>query len=57
VELPIDEARAIETALTGAPLPRVCAAFERRQDPAAAAFAALSSWLDEGWIAGVEPRA
>jgi hypothetical protein len=53
----LDEARAIEAALAGAPLPRICGAFARRQDPATAAFTALSSWLDEGWIAGMEPRA
>jgi len=58
----LDEARAIETALAGALLPRVCAAFEQREDPAAAAFAALASWLGEGWIAAIasaghyEPR-
>jgi hypothetical protein len=33
------------------------AAFERRREPAAAAFTALSSRLDEGWIPGIEPRA
>jgi hypothetical protein len=49
----LDEARAVEAALAGEPLPRVCAAFERREDPAAAAFAALASWLDEGWIAAI----
>ncbi len=49
----LDEARAMEAAFAGAPLQRVCAAFERREDPAAAAFTALSSWLDEGWIAAL----
>jgi hypothetical protein len=49
----LDEARALADALAGEPLSRVCAAFERREDPAAAAFAALSSWLEEGWIAAV----
>jgi hypothetical protein len=48
-----DEARALAAALAGDPLSRVCAAFERHEDPAAAAFAALASWLDEGWIAGI----
>jgi hypothetical protein len=48
-----DEARALATALAGDPLSQVCAAFERREDPGAAAFAALASWLDEGWIAAI----
>jgi hypothetical protein len=49
----LDEARAIDAAIAGEPLSLVCAHFERREDPAAAAFAALSSWLDEGWIAAL----
>jgi hypothetical protein len=49
----LDEARALEAAVAGEPLSIVCAAFERRDDPAAAAFTALSSWLDEGWIAAL----
>lgn len=52
-----DEAAALEAAIAGAPLAEVCAAFERHEDPAAAAFAALSSWLDEGWLAALSPRA
>lgn len=51
-----DEARALEAARGGAPLALVCAAFEQRPDPAAAAFAALGSWFDEGWIAAIDPR-
>jgi hypothetical protein len=51
--LAMDEARALETARAGEPLSNVCAAFELREDPAGAAYAALSSWLDEGWIAAV----
>jgi hypothetical protein len=51
--LPLDEAAALEAALAGAPLSEVCAAFEDRDDPAAAAHAALSSWLSEGWVVGV----
>ncbi|HEY6006592.1 MAG TPA: hypothetical protein VIV57_27175 [Anaeromyxobacter sp.] len=39
-----------EAALAGEPLSRVCAELQDRADPAAA-FAALSSWLDEGWTA------
>ncbi len=53
----LDEARALEAALTGEPLASVCAAFGRREDPAAAAFAALVSWFDEGWISAVLPPA
>jgi hypothetical protein len=52
--LDLDEALALEAAASGDPLPRVCAAFARRDDPAGAAFAALSGWLKAGWIAGVE---
>ncbi len=49
----LDEARAFEAALAGEPLSRVCAEFAPREDPAAAAFGALSSWLEEGWIAAI----
>jgi hypothetical protein len=49
----LDEAEAVERARAGAPLAEVCAAFAGREDPAAAAHQALSSWLAEGWIAGV----
>lgn len=48
-----DEAAALEAAAAGEPLERVCAAFAAREAPAAAAFAALSSWLREGWIASL----
>jgi hypothetical protein len=48
-----DEAEALARAASGEPLAAVCAAFERREDPAGAAFAALGSWLDEGWVASV----
>lgn len=51
--LPLDEAAALVAAGRGAPLPELCAAFAERQDPAAAAHAALSSWLVEGWIVAV----
>jgi hypothetical protein len=47
----LDEASALEAARAGERLASVCAAFGRREDPAAAAFAALASWFDEGWIA------
>ncbi|ABS25761.1 DNA-binding domain-containing protein [Anaeromyxobacter sp. Fw109-5] len=49
----LDEAHALEAALADEPLVRVCAWFEDREDPAAAAFAALSSWTDEGWLAAI----
>jgi hypothetical protein len=48
--IPLDEAVALEGAAAGDDLARVCAAFTDRDDPAAAAHAALSSWLEEGWI-------
>jgi hypothetical protein len=51
--VPLDEARALEAAREGAALASICAAFTEREDPARAAFAAIGSWLDEGWIAGV----
>lgn len=51
----LDEGLALEAALAGDPIVRVCAAFGRAKDPAGAAFAALASWFDEGWIAGVVP--
>jgi hypothetical protein len=49
-----DEALALERAMAGAPLAEVCAAFEGREDPAQAAFAALARWLDEGWVAAFD---
>jgi len=49
----LDEARALEIARAGEPLPNVCAAFQPREDPVRAAFAAVASWLDEGWIAAI----
>ena len=52
--LPPDEAEAVRRARAGATLEEVCAAFALRPEPAQAAFAALASWLDEGWIVGVE---
>jgi hypothetical protein len=55
-EIPLDEAVALEGAKAGDDLARVCAAFTDREDPLAAAHAALSSWLEEGWIVGVADR-
>jgi hypothetical protein len=49
----LDEARALELARACEPLATVCAAFGQREDPAVAAFAAIASWFDEGWIAAL----
>jgi len=54
--LSLDEAVALEGAASGDSLARICAAFVHREDPAAAAHAALSSWLVEGWIVGLASR-
>ena len=55
--LELDEATALESVASGDPLARVCAAFNRREDAAGAAFSAITSWFEEGWIAAVEgPR-
>jgi len=51
--LSLAEAVALEGAMSGDSLATICAAFADREDPAAAAHAALSSWLAEGWIVGV----
>jgi hypothetical protein len=52
-EVSAPEAAALGAAAAGATLGEVLAAFE---GPGAveAGFAALASWLDEGWVAGVE---
>jgi hypothetical protein len=52
--LDLDEATALEGAASGDALSRVCAAFTARADAAAAAFDAIRSWFDEGWIVAVE---
>ncbi|HSB19901.1 MAG TPA: DNA-binding domain-containing protein [Anaeromyxobacteraceae bacterium] len=49
-----DEARALAAALAGEPVERICAAFAGDPEPAAAAHAALSSWIEEGWVSRVE---
>lgn len=54
--LPLDEAAALVGAGAGATLAETFAAFGGRNAPAAAAHEALSSWLGEGWIAGLEER-
>ncbi len=52
--LPLDEAAALARARSGDSLASICAAFADREQPAAAAHAALSSWLSEGWVVGTE---
>jgi hypothetical protein len=52
--LELDEATALEGAAAGDPLSRVCAAFAGPEDAGRAAFDAITSWFDEGWIARVE---
>ena len=54
-QLAQDEALALSRAGSGEPLSAICAAFAGGENPAAAAHAALSSWLDEGWIVSVGP--
>ncbi len=54
--LSLDEAVALEGAASGDSLAVICAAFADREDPAAAAHAALSSWLQEGWVVAVADR-
>jgi hypothetical protein len=53
--LPLDEAAALEQAAAGEPLAAICAAFGGREEPAAAAHGAISSWLAEGWVVAVAP--
>jgi hypothetical protein len=53
--LETDEAEALARAARDAPLAQICEAFAARPSAAAAAFDALRSWFDEGWIAAVEP--
>jgi len=48
-----DEAVALGLARQGAPLAEVCEAFGERDNAAQAAFAALASWLAEGWVAKI----
>lgn len=49
------EAGALRAAMAGASLLDVCARFAAVDEPVTAGFAALSSWVDERWVAGVEP--
>lgn len=54
--LELDEAVALQGAAAGDDLARICAAFSHREDPPAAAHAALLSWIREGWIVAVADR-
>lgn len=51
VELDAEEARALELALGGASFAEICGAFA----DAPAAYAALQSWIAEGWVAAAPP--
>jgi hypothetical protein len=51
-----DEAQALHWAGEGRNLGGICEAFSGRDEPAAAAFAALQSWLAESLVAEVDPR-
>jgi hypothetical protein len=53
--LSFEEAVALRRAASGDSLGEVCAAFAGQEEPVAAAYAALSSWLHEGWIVSVGP--
>lgn len=48
-----DEAAALRQVRAGGTLAEACEWFGGREDPAAAAFEAIASWLHEGWIASV----
>jgi hypothetical protein len=52
----LDEAVALEGAMSGDSLATICAAFTDREEPAATAHQTLSSWLAEGWVVGVADR-
>ncbi len=49
-----DEGCALERARQGRSLGEICEAFAEREEPAAAAFTALQSWLGEGLVSSVE---
>lgn len=50
----VREARALRRARAGATLARVCAVFSGCADPAAAAHDALSGWLEDGLVVGLD---
>ena len=51
------EAFALRAALGGATLLDVCARFAAVDEPVAAGFTALASWIDEGWVAAIDAGA
>jgi len=48
------EAEALRLAAEERTLAEICACFEERPDPVADAFAALSGWLEEGWVVSLK---
>jgi len=54
VVLTMEEAEALRRAMQGAPLEEVCAVYSHHDLPVQAAFAALSSWFGESWVAALE---
>ena len=52
--LELDEGAALRAAASGDPLSCICAFFDGREDPVRAAFEAMMSWFQEGWIAGIK---
>jgi len=54
VAIDADEARALNWTGQGRTLGEVCEAFAEREQPAAAAFGAIQSWLAEGLVASVD---
>ncbi len=51
------EALTLGAALGGGSLLDVCARFAAVDEPVAAGFAALASWIDEGWVAAIDAGA
>jgi hypothetical protein len=50
--LGVEEASALRAAQEGETLEVICGCFDEAPDPAAAAYAAISSWFGEAWISG-----
>ncbi len=48
------EAEALRRAIAGDTLERVCEAFVEHEEGAAAAFAGMAVWFQEGWVTAVE---
>ena len=47
------EALGLDRAVAGASIEQICDAFGQLPQPAASAFAAISSWIHEGWVAEI----